>query len=212
MAATFGVSVGTIKRAISELQGAGLLISRQGQGEFVRSRRSLLEAVPHLFSAEAIAGAWVTAYRFRTEAGAGCHADITQVTAQSSRRWTGTNYPPEPRTKGYSPAFRNDIEAQVVNRHVVGTWRNSADTRYFGSLQLALLPGEAVMEGYYTAFLTDIEVDADRWRWVRLDSASLAGRDLANVELKQPDALYDLVYGWDPDARIPLSALTEGNN
>lgn len=34
----FGVSVGTVKRALGELQGAGLVLSRQGQGAFVRTR------------------------------------------------------------------------------------------------------------------------------------------------------------------------------
>lgn len=34
----FGVSVGTVKRALGDLQGAGLVLSRQGQGAFVRTR------------------------------------------------------------------------------------------------------------------------------------------------------------------------------
>lgn len=34
----YGVSIGTVKRALGELQGAGLIISRQGQGAFVRTR------------------------------------------------------------------------------------------------------------------------------------------------------------------------------
>src|SRR4051794_16454942 len=33
----FGVSLGTVKRALGELQGAGLVVSRQGQRAFVRS-------------------------------------------------------------------------------------------------------------------------------------------------------------------------------
>jgi DNA-binding GntR family transcriptional regulator len=33
----FGVSLGTVKRALGELQGAGLVVSRQGQRAFVRT-------------------------------------------------------------------------------------------------------------------------------------------------------------------------------
>ncbi|MGZ3140563.1 GntR family transcriptional regulator [Lentzea chajnantorensis] len=40
MVENFGVSVGTVKRALNELQGAGLVVSRQGQGAFVRTNSS----------------------------------------------------------------------------------------------------------------------------------------------------------------------------
>lgn len=33
----YGVSLGTVKRALGELQGAGLVVSRQGQKAFVRT-------------------------------------------------------------------------------------------------------------------------------------------------------------------------------
>jgi len=36
----YGVSLGTVKRALGELQGAGLVVSRQGQRAFVRSGAS----------------------------------------------------------------------------------------------------------------------------------------------------------------------------
>jgi DNA-binding GntR family transcriptional regulator len=36
----FGVSLGTVKRALGDLQGAGLVVSRQGQRAFVRSGAS----------------------------------------------------------------------------------------------------------------------------------------------------------------------------
>ena len=36
----FGVSLGTVKRALGELQGGGLVVSRQGQRAFVRSSAS----------------------------------------------------------------------------------------------------------------------------------------------------------------------------
>lgn len=35
----FGVSLGTVKRALGELQGGGLIVSRQGQGAFVRTKQ-----------------------------------------------------------------------------------------------------------------------------------------------------------------------------
>jgi DNA-binding transcriptional regulator YhcF (GntR family) len=189
----YGVSIGTIKRALGELQGAGLVISRQGQGTFVRTRRSLLDSVPHTFSAETLGGLWVTCYQFHWEGGIRHHADITRITPQSSRRLTAKNYPPDPRTEGHVPVFRNEVEAQLVNRHVIGHWKNVSDTRYFGSIHLAVLAGEAVMEGYYTSFLSDIEVDAMRWKWVRLDPVSLSGVELAGVALKEPDVIYDLL-------------------
>jgi DNA-binding GntR family transcriptional regulator len=37
----YGVSTGTVKRALGELQGAGLIVSRQGQGAFVRTNRTV---------------------------------------------------------------------------------------------------------------------------------------------------------------------------
>src|SRR5262249_5190920 len=112
-ASQYRLSVGTSKRALGELQAAGLMVSRQGQAAFVRTRRSVLESVPHSFSSEMLGGLWVTSYKFTTENGSGIHADITQIIPQSSRRITATNYAPVPRTQGYEPTFRNEIEAQL---------------------------------------------------------------------------------------------------
>jgi DNA-binding transcriptional regulator YhcF (GntR family) len=203
LVAQYGVSVGTIKRALGELQGAGLIISRQGQGAFVRTRRNVLESVPHSFSADVLAGLWVTCYKFTTENGTGVHADITTVTPQTSRRITAVNYPPEPRTQTYVPAFRNDIDAQLANRHLIGHWKNNSDTRYFGSVHLAVLPGECVMEGYYTAFLTDISVDAMPWKWVRIDPVSLAGVKVPQLLLKDAERIYSLLT--QSSGNVPLS-------
>lgn len=205
----YGVSVGTIKRALGELQGAGLIVSRQGQGAFVRTQRSLLETVPHSFSADVLTGHWLTCYQFVWEEHIGFHADITKITAHSDRRLTARNYPPEPRTQGHLPAFRNDIEAQLANRHVIGYWRNTSDTRYFGTLHLAVLPGEAAMEGYYTGFGSDIKVHAMRWVWVRLDPVSLSGVDLAGVVLKPPDVLYARFEHPPYEAPLKLAAISE---
>jgi hypothetical protein len=97
-----------------------------------------------------------------------------------------------------------------------GPWRTSrasrqgvavSDTRYFGSLHLAVLAGEAVMQGYYTGFLSDIEVDAMRWKWVRLDAVTLSGVELAGVVLKEPDVIYDVLeHSAEP---LALSAIVE---
>jgi DNA-binding transcriptional regulator YhcF (GntR family) len=209
LVAQYGVSVGTIKRALGELQGAGLIISRQGQGAFVRTRRSLLESVPHTFSADMLAGFWVTCYEFNSEGGIGRHADISRITPQSSRRVTAKNFPPDPRTQGHVPSFRNEIEAQLANRHLIGHWKNVSDTRYFGSIHLAVLPGETVMEGYYTGFSTDIKVDAMRWKWVRLDPVSLAGVDLSHVTLKDPGEIHELLAGSAYDPPLTLAAVVE---
>lgn len=208
----YGVSVGTIKRALGELQGAGLIISRQGQGAFVRTRRSVLESLPYSFSADILAGLWVTCYRFKTEHGEGVHADITHVVAQSHRRVTAINYSPQPRTQNYAPAFRNEIEARLANRHLIGNWRNVSDTRYFGSVHLAVLPGESVMEGYYTALLTDISVDAMPWKWVRLDSASLAGANLEQFALKDSETIYSLLNEPTPNSPLSISAVADKEN
>jgi DNA-binding transcriptional regulator YhcF (GntR family) len=208
----YGVSVGTVKRAFGELQGAGLIISRQGQGAFVRTRRSLLASVPQSFSAAALAGFWVTCYQFNSErGGVGRHADVTQLTAESSRRVTAKNYPPEPRTQGRVSPFRNEVEAQLVNRHLIGHWKNVSDTRYFGSIHLAVLPGETVMQGYYTGLTTDVQVDAFPWNWVRLDSTSLSGVDLSEVVLKEPDVICALLERSTYEAPVALAAITEGN-
>ena len=40
-----GVSVATVKKALAKLQTAGLIVSRRGEGAFVRTRRAELPAV-----------------------------------------------------------------------------------------------------------------------------------------------------------------------
>lgn len=211
LASQFGVSIGTIKRALGELHGAGVIVSRQGQGAFVRTRRSLLDSVPQSFSAETLAGLWATSYQFTSESRRGIchHADITRITAQTSRRLIASNYPPDPQTEGHVPPFRNEIEAHLANRHLVGHWRNVSDLRYFGSLHLAVLTGEAVMEGYYTAFASDIKVEIGHWKWVRLDPLTLSGVELAQVVLKEAEAVYAVLERSNQDIPLPLTAITE---
>jgi hypothetical protein len=58
-------------------------------------------------------------------------------------------------------------------------WKNSSDARYLGALHLAVLPGEAVMEGHFSGYASDVEVSIGPWKWVRLDPASLPDDGLA---------------------------------
>lgn len=172
----------------------------------------LLASVPHSFPADILDGFWVTCYQFDSNRGIQCHADITQLTPQSDRRVTAKNYPPNPRTQGQASSFRNEIEAQLANRHLIGHWKNISDTRYFGSVHLAVLPGETVMDGYYTGFSSDIQVDAMRWKWVRLDPTSLSGVDLQEVILNDPDMIHTLLEGHSAnDVPLDLAAIVEGN-
>lgn len=169
----------------------------------------LIAAVPHSFSTDILGGCWITCYQFASERGIQCHADITELKPQSDRWVTAKNYPPEPRTQGQAWPFRNEIEAQLANRHLVGHWKNVSDTRYFGSLHLAILPGEMVMDGYYTGFSSDIQVDAMRWKWVRIDPASLSDIDLRKVILKDPDVIHALLEHSANDMPLDLSAVVE---
>jgi hypothetical protein len=54
--------------------------------------------------------------------------------------------------------YSNDIEAGLFGRHVMGRWRNVNDRYFYGFVHLAVLPGETVLDGYYTAVLTDSRV------------------------------------------------------
>lgn len=165
----------------------------------------ILDSVPQSFDAHALSGHWVTCYEFH----AGVHhADIAHITAESSSVIRAVNYPPEPRTEGRSYTFRNQIEAQLYNRHLIGHWKNVSDTRYFGSLHLAVLPGEIVMEGYYTGFANDIGVSMEPWKWVRLADVEIA----PDMTLREPTIIYDLVMKRSQfDAPLLLTDVTEEN-
>ena len=171
----------------------------------------LLTAVPPGFPAEALAGPWVTCYQFTHAGRLHCHADVAHVTAESGSRIRAVNNPPEPRSEGRARAFRNEIEGALAGRHVVGEWQNTSDTRYCGSLQLAVLPGEIVMQGYYTGVGSDIEVSTGLWKWVRLDADSIPDTGLAGVTLREPSGLYDLVMNHSQiDVPLTLADITEG--
>ena len=151
---------------------------------------AVLGSVPNSFPADALTGPWVTCYEF-WHGDARCrHADVAHLTATSDRHVRAVNHPPEPRTQGRAVPFANEIQAELASRHLVGTWRNTSDTRYFGSLHLAVAPGEMVMDGFYTGLASDIVVLAERWKWVRLDPGGAA---LAGVRLGNPSALYERV-------------------
>jgi len=174
--------------------GEVLWISLAATGGVPAPAAGLLDPVPQGFPAEALAGPWVTAYQFTHGGVPHYHADVARVVAEGDRLVRALNHPPEPRTQGRSSAFRNEIEARLFGRHLIGTWRNTSDTRYFGSLELAVLPGETVMDGIYAGVASDIAVSCEHWRWVRLEADDLAG-----LRLGEPPALYELVMSRTQD-------------
>lgn len=148
----------------------------------------LLETVPHSFPAQALAGYWVTCFDFASGGARRYHADVALIQAESDRCVSITNHSPTPRTEGRVSPFRNEIEARLAGRHLIGSWRNTSDTRYLGSLHLAVLPGEIVMDGYYTGVASDIQVSAGNWKWVRLDTEASP-----EVTLREPSVLHGLI-------------------
>jgi hypothetical protein len=153
-----------------------------------------------------LAGLWVTCYVFD---GTKHHVDLSTVAVTNSAV-TARNYPPEPRAEAHASGFRNEIEAGLFGRHLIGRWRNISDTYFYGSLHFAVLPGETMLDGYYTGFLSDSQVVAERWRWVRVEPQSAEGVDVNTVVLGEPRRIYDAIVGRSPfDAPIPLEQLTE---
>jgi hypothetical protein len=161
----------------------------------------LLAAIAPAVQPAALAGLWVSGYVFQ---GSRVHVDLSTVTATKDGV-TSRNYPPEPRAEGYPSGHTTDISARLVGRHVLGQWRNRNDSYYYGSLHLAVLPGDTILDGYYTGFLNDTQIVAEPWRWVRVQPASAAGVDLTTVTLAEPRRLYDTVVRRTPfDGPIPL--------
>jgi hypothetical protein len=178
-------------------------------------RVDVLGSIPNSFSATALEGAWVTCFDFTHHHtnSVKYHADIVRVSAESDRRVLTTNHPPEPRTEDRGVPFRNEIEALLVNRHLVGNWKNLSDARYFGTLHLAILPGETVMDGHYTGFASDIEVITGSWKWVRLEHVTIPPKEeLAEVVLKEPQEIHSLLANHSQyDGPMPLIAVKESN-
>jgi hypothetical protein len=153
-----------------------------------------------------LAGLWVTCYVFD---GTKHHVDLSTITV-TNNAVTARNYPPEPRAEAHASGFRNEIEAGLFGRHLIGRWRNISDTYFYGSLHFAVLPGETMLDGCYTGFLSDSQVVAERWRWVRVQPQSAEGVDVNTVVLGEPRRIYDAIVGRSPfDAPIPLEQLTE---
>ena len=150
----------------------------------------LLAAVPPAFPAEDLEGPWVTCYQFRHAGKPSYHADIAHITAGPGNRIRAVNHPPEPRSEGRSTPFRNEIEAALTGRHLIGEWRNTSDSRYYGTVQLAVLTSGNVMEGYYAGVESDIEVSSGFWKWVRLDAGLIP---VPGITLRDPHDLHDLV-------------------
>ena len=169
---------------------------------------SLLAAIPAGFDAETLAGPWVTSYQFSHRGTPHHHADIAHVTAESGSRIRAVNYPPEPRSEGRARSFRNEIEADLAGRHLIGQWQNLSDTRYYGAVQLAVLPGETVMHGWFSGVGSDVEVSNGYWKWVRLAPGPDA--DLAAIVLRNPAELFDLVMAHNQYGEpLTLAVVTE---
>jgi hypothetical protein len=133
-----------------------------------------------------LAGLWVTGYVFD---GTKRHVDLSAITV-TNNAVTARNYPPEPRAEAHASGFRNEIEAGLFGRHLIGRWRNINDS--------------------YTGFLSDSQVVAEQWRWVRVEPQSAEGVDVNTVVLGEPRRIYDAIVGRSPfDAPIPLEQLTE---
>jgi len=154
---------------------------------------SLLGRVPPAFAAADLAGYWVSTYKFSHAGRVHYHADVSRLAAESDRHVRAVNHPPEPRTQGRAQGFRNELEGQLFLRHLIGEWRNDSDTRYFGAFQLAVLPGETVMAGYYTGLATDIKVSNSVWKWARVAGVAPPDDDLPAVILREPRDLYEMV-------------------
>jgi transcriptional regulator with XRE-family HTH domain len=155
---------------------------------------------PPGFPLAVIGALWVTSYLFSHDGRDHHHADIARVAADGDQVRI-TNGPA--RTEGRAVPFGNEIRAQLAGRHLIGQWRNTSDTRYFGSVHLAVLPGETVMEGYYTGLATDVAVSVSRWRWVRLDGDPPGS-------LQDPAVLYKIVMDHSQyDAPLTAAAIGE---
>lgn len=171
---------------------------------------SILRLISPSFPAEALSGHWVTSFQFGPGPTRKHHVDIAQISAESDRLMVISNHPPAPRSEGRASPFCNDLEAQLTNRHLVGHWKNSNDTRYFGTFHLAVLSGETVMAGYYTGFGSDIEVSTGPWKWVRLGEDSIAGADLSKVRLRAPEELGALIEDHSQyDSPLTLTDIEE---
>ncbi|MDA3664553.1 hypothetical protein PFJ02_21405 [Mycobacterium xenopi] len=165
----------------------------------------LLASIPPAVDPAHLAGLWVTAFIFDNLH----HVDLTTITI-ANNAVTARNSPPAPRTEGHAVGFHNDINFSLFGRHLIGQWRNTSDRYFYGTIHLAVLPGETVLDGFHTAVLTDTQVTTGPWRWVRVEPRSAHGIDLTAVTLGDPRRLYNVIAAhghYGPP--IPLAQLTE---
>lgn len=164
----------------------------------------LLSAIKPAVEPEHLTGLWATAFSFDN-----CdHVDLSVITA-AHNKLAAKNSPPEPRTEGHARGFHNDIEFSLFGRHLIGHWRNTSDSYYFGTVHLAVLPGETVLDGYYSAVLSDTQVVSDRWRWIRVEPRSADGIALDTITLAEPSRLYSTIIEHPAHGSpIPLAQLT----
>ncbi|OJZ69456.1 hypothetical protein BRW65_22890 [Mycobacterium paraffinicum] len=149
-----------------------------------------------------LAGVWATGYLI---SGGYRHVDLSTVDVRGAGM-VSRNYPPAPRFEGHSAGHETDVTARLFGRHLMGHFRNHNDRYFFGSLHLVMLPGETILDGYYTGFLNDAAVVAHPWRWVRVDPRTVEGVDLNAVTLGDPAVVYDALAGRNQfDGPLALS-------
>ncbi len=154
-----------------------------------------LDSIPQRFDTDDLVGLWVTCFEFTSGMEAAVHADVLELTVTSERVLRGVTTGPEPRTARHQRPYRSMVEMQLADRHLVGTWRNLSDDRYFGSIHLAVQDGKTLMTGHYTSFDSDARVGTGPWRWVRVDPAT-TGDDLDAMRMRDPDLVHRLVSDY----------------
>lgn len=179
----------------------------------VRVPEGLLTAIPPSFEATLLAGAWVTCFQFTSAQGSLCSADVVEVRRETPRglRVTSRGWPP-PRTEGHATPFVNEIVADLVGRHLIGTWKNTSDTRYFGGIHLAVQSVERKMRGHYTSYVNDVNVAAGPWTWARLAPTTTEGTVTAPPTLRHPTEIWELLEKRESDAPpLTLEDILEGS-
>ena len=153
------------------------------------SNDGLLSSITPALEPKILAGLWCTGYLFEDGLR---HVDLSTIVVTKNAISAG-NYPPHPRAEGKPSGHITDITARLFGRHLLGQWRNRNDLYYFGSVHLAVLPGETILDGHYTGVWNDTQVVAAPWRWVRVDPKSGAGIDLESITLADPQRVYGLI-------------------
>jgi hypothetical protein len=172
-----------------------------------RGPEGLLDSVPSTVTTDQIAGDWVTSYDFQSDGETHYHADIARITANTARRLSAKTL--VARTQDRARPFGNVIDAELATRHLIGHWKNTGDTRYFGTIHLAVMAQADVMEGRYTSFDQDDAVAEGAWKWVRLSVPAGTG-DLSREALRDPAEIHQILQGRSRHAGpIPLAEVTE---